>query len=49
MARLVERLGSVLSYLQEMHGSIIEVPRNAAARPDPERLEIRYEQFKAAS
>lgn len=35
--------------LQEMHGSIIDVPRTATARPDPERLEIRYEQFKAAS
>jgi putative restriction endonuclease len=35
--------------LQEMHGSTIGVPRNSAARPDPERLEVRYEQFKAAS
>jgi putative restriction endonuclease len=35
--------------LQEMHGSTIGVPRSSAARPDPERLEIRYEQFKVAS
>jgi putative restriction endonuclease len=35
--------------LQEMHGSTIVVPRNSAAHPDPGRLEIRYEQFKAAS
>jgi putative restriction endonuclease len=35
--------------LQEMHGSIIDVPRSSTARPDPERLEIRYEKFKAAS
>jgi putative restriction endonuclease len=35
--------------LQEMHGSTIGVPRSSAARPDPERLETRYEQFRAAS
>ena len=34
--------------LQEMHGSTIGVLRNSAAPPDPERLEVRYEQFKAA-
>jgi putative restriction endonuclease len=35
--------------LQEMHGSTIGIPRSSAARPDPERLETRYEQFRDAS
>lgn len=42
--------GPMLKYgLQEMHGTTIVVPRSTAARPDPERLESRYEQFKIAS
>jgi len=34
--------------LQNMHGSIICVPRSATARPDSERLDQRYEEFKSA-
>jgi putative restriction endonuclease len=34
--------------LQEMHGGRLQVPRQAAARPDPDRLEERYELFRAA-
>jgi len=36
------------SGLQAFHGEHIELPRHAVQRPDPHRLEIRYEQFKAA-
>jgi hypothetical protein len=32
-----------------VHGEQILVPRERAAQPDQERLEVRYEQFKAAS
>ncbi len=47
---LAEVDGPMLKHgLQEMHGSTIGVPRSSTARPDPERLETRYEQFKAAS
>ena len=35
--------------LQEMHGTTIGRPRAASSQPDPARLELRYEQFKAAS
>jgi len=35
--------------LQEMAGRRLFVPRQRAARPDPERLEARYEHFRAAS
>jgi putative restriction endonuclease len=35
--------------LQEMHGTIISVPRQMAAKPDPQRLESRYETFNKAS
>jgi putative restriction endonuclease len=35
--------------LQEMAGAQLLVPREHAAQPDPERLELRYEQFRAAS
>ena len=31
--------------LQEMHGARIQVPRAPRERPDPERLERRYERF----
>ena len=50
-SRLLQEVdGPMLKHgLQEMHGSTIGVPLNSAARPDPERLEIRFEQFKAAS
>ena len=47
---LDEADGPMLKHgLQEMHGSTIGIPRNAAAHPDSERLDRRYEQFKAAS
>jgi putative restriction endonuclease len=35
--------------LQELNGSAIKIPRRPADRPDPERLEERYELFRAAS
>lgn len=35
--------------LQEMHGTKISVPGSHAAKPDPDRLHMRYEQFLAAS
>lgn len=35
--------------LQEMAGARLTVPRSRAAQPDPERLEIRYQEFRAAS
>jgi putative restriction endonuclease len=35
--------------LQGFHGSAILKPRRAADRPDPRRLEIRFEQFRAAA
>lgn len=34
--------------LQGFHGACITVPRRSAQHPDPDRLEVRYEQFKAA-
>ena len=34
--------------LQEMRGLRIQVPRAIAAKPDPSRLEERYETFRAA-
>lgn len=49
-SRLLEEVdGPMLKHgLQEMHGTTIRIPRSAAARPDPARLDWRYEQFKAA-
>jgi putative restriction endonuclease len=35
--------------LQEMAGAQLLVPHERTAQPDPERLELRYEQFRAAS
>lgn len=35
--------------LQEFHGSRITMPRRIADRPDPERLEVRYEQYKLSA
>lgn len=35
--------------LQGFHGAAILQPRRAADRPDPERLEIRFEQFRAVA
>jgi putative restriction endonuclease len=49
--RLLDEVdGPMLKHgLQEMHGSTISVPRNQAEKPDPERLERRYEVFLQAS
>ena len=47
---LRESDGPMLTYgLQSMHGATLHVPRSPAAQPDRERLELRYEQFRAAS
>ena len=47
---LDEEDGPMLKHgLQEMHGSLIAVPHNPAARPDPIRLEQRYAEFLRAS
>jgi putative restriction endonuclease len=35
--------------LQEMHGSVLSVPRARRDRPDPARLEERYASFRAAA
>jgi putative restriction endonuclease len=35
--------------LQGFHGATILQPRRAADRPDPERLEVRFEQFRAVA
>jgi putative restriction endonuclease len=35
--------------IQEMHGVRLTVPHQRSARPDPERLDQRYEEFLAAS
>jgi putative restriction endonuclease len=47
---LRESDGPMLTHgLQGMHGAELLVPRARAAQPDGERLEVRYEQFRAAS
>lgn len=46
---LVEEDGPTLRYaLQGLHGSRIELPRQRAARPNPDLLEERYERFVEA-
>jgi putative restriction endonuclease len=35
--------------LQQIHGQLIELPRQVAQRPDPERLRLRYQAFDRAS
>lgn len=43
---LAEIDGPMLQYgLQSMHGRELIIPRRRADRPDPERLDVRYEQF----
>jgi putative restriction endonuclease len=39
----------LLHGLQEMQGSKIQVPSSRRSRPDPDRLEERYEEFRRAS
>jgi putative restriction endonuclease len=47
---LAEIDGPMLRHgLQEMHGATIRAPHSPAERPDPERLEWRYAQFRAAA
>jgi len=47
---LVEIDGPMLRHgLQEMHGTTILVPRSRNDRPDPTRLEERWEQFRATA
>lgn len=46
---LREKDGPMLKHgLQGLHGQKIVVPRSAKLRPDPEHLEIRFEQFRKA-
>jgi putative restriction endonuclease len=47
---LEEQDGPMLrSGLQEFHGAPIRKPRRPDQRPDPERLETRYQEFRAAA
>jgi putative restriction endonuclease len=47
---LTEIDGPMLRHgLQEMHGSAIHLPRLRRDKPDPTRLEERYEQFRSAA
>lgn len=46
---LVEIDGPMLKHgIQAMHGAQLTLPHHRAARPDPDRLEQRYEEFLAA-
>ena len=48
-ALLAEVDGPMLKHgLQEMHGTTIELPARKAERPDPDRLAIRFDQFRAS-
>lgn len=45
-----EEDGPTLAHaIQGLHGRSIILPRSVAMRPDPERLEVRYEEFRRAS
>ena len=47
---LRESDGPMLTHgLQSMHGAELHIPRDRTSRPDQERLEVRYEQFRSAS
>ncbi len=47
---LAEVDGPMLRHgLQEMHGTTLFLPRSQRDRPDPSRLEERYEQFRSAA
>lgn len=47
---LTEADGPMLRHgLQEMSGVRLTIPTRRAAQPDPQRLAVRYEQFRAAS
>ncbi len=41
--------GPMLEILKGSHGVAIELPSRRAARPDPERLAIRFEQFQSST
>jgi putative restriction endonuclease len=47
---LEEHDGPMLRHgLQELAGTVLTIPRQRAAKPDPLRLEIRYDEFRRAS
>lgn len=47
---LLEKGGVMLEYgLQAMHGRILSLPRRVQQRPDPDRLQKRYEEFERKS
>jgi putative restriction endonuclease len=47
---LTERDGPTLAHaIQGLHGQSIVLPRSIAQRPDPDRLALRYGQFREAS
>lgn len=50
-ARLLNAIGGPMLRhgLQAFHGEAITMPRRVADRPDPERLELRYEQYKLSA
>lgn len=39
--------GPMLDLLKSFHGARIQVPARRSARPDPERLALRFERFEA--
>jgi putative restriction endonuclease len=41
--------GPMLDVLKQLRGSLLHLPRRPQDRPDPNRLEIRFEQFKATA
>ncbi len=48
--RLLEKKdGPLLESLKQLEGASIHLPKRQIDRPDPERLDMRFEQFKAAT
>lgn len=45
---LVQHDGPILESLKKLHGAKLRDPRRPQDAPDPERLAVRFEQFKAA-
>jgi putative restriction endonuclease len=41
--------GPMLTVLKTFHGTVIEVPTRRTARPDPDRLSVRFQLFEAAT
>ncbi len=46
---LVQRDGPILEALKQLNGSTIHLPARLQDRPDRERLELRFERFRAAA